>query len=75
MSIYNCQSGGFLSALLGKCVGPLMNVAVPLAKNVASLATVASASAIDGTIQRKPRGRGVLRNHFSHFKWRYKWYY
>ena len=28
------QSGGFLRKLLGKLAGPLMNVAMPLAKNV-----------------------------------------
>ena len=28
------QSGGFLGNLLGKLAGPLMKVAIPLAKNV-----------------------------------------
>ena len=41
---------------------PLMKVAVTLAKNVlAPLATMALASAVDGAIQRKMRGQGVLR--------------
>ena len=39
-----------------------MKVAVPLAKNIfAPLATIASASEIDVVIQRKMRGRGVVR--------------
>ena len=55
------RSEGFLCALLGKFAGPLMKVAVLLAKNIlASLPTMASASAIDGAIQRKMRGKGVL---------------
>ena len=31
------QSGGFLGSLLSKLVGPLMKVAVPLAKNILDL--------------------------------------
>ena len=55
------QSGKFLGAFLGKLVGPLMKVGVPLVKKkVAPLATMASASAIDGAIQRKMRGQGVV---------------
>ena len=55
------QSGGFLGALLGKFAGPLMKVGVPSAKSfLAPLATMASASAIDGAIQRKMRGRGAI---------------
>ena len=47
------QSGGFLGSLLSKLAGPLMKVAVPLAKNIlAPLGTTAAASAIDGAIQR-----------------------
>ena len=60
MSIYNCQSGGFLHAFLDKCAGSLTKVAVPVDQNVASLAIIASASAIDVTTKRKPRGSGVL---------------
>ena len=47
------QSGGFLGKLLSKLVGPLMKVALPLAKNGLT------PSAIDGSIQRKIRGSGV----------------
>ena len=44
------QSGGFLRKLLG----PLMKVAMPLAKNVlASLGLSAAMSAIDGSIKKK----------------------
>ena len=39
------QSGGFLISLLSKLAGPLMNVAIPLAKNIlASLGIAVAAS-------------------------------
>ena len=45
------QSGGFLGSLLSKMAGPLMKVAVPLAKNVlAPLGINAAASPIDAGI-------------------------
>ena len=45
------QTGGFLGNLLGKLAGPLMKVAMPLAKNVlAPLGLSAAMSAIDGSI-------------------------
>ena len=48
------QSGGFLGKLLSKLAGPLMKVALPLAKNVlAPLGLTAAMSAIDGSIQKK----------------------
>ena len=48
------QSGGFLGMLLSKLAGPLMKVALPLAKNVlASLGLTAAMSAIDGSIKKK----------------------
>ena len=44
------QSGGFLGNLLGKLAGPLMKVAMPLAKNVlAPLGLSVAMSAIDGS--------------------------
>ena len=47
------QSGGFLGNLLGKLAGPLMKVAMPLAKNVlAPLGLSATMSAIDGSIKK-----------------------
>ena len=50
------QSGGFLGSLLSKVAGPLMKVAVPLAKNVlAPLGITAAASAIDAGIQKKKK--------------------
>ena len=53
------QSGGFLGALLNKLTGPLMKVL--FAKKVLTLLpTMASASAIDGAIQRKMCRRGVI---------------
>ena len=51
------QSGGFLGSLLSKLAGPLMKVAIPLAKNVlAPLGITAAASAIDAGIQKKIHG-------------------
>ena len=48
------QPGGFLGSLLKKLAGPLMKVAIPLAKNVlAPLGITAAASAIDAGIQKK----------------------
>ena len=48
------ESGGFLGSLLSKSAGPLMKVAIPLAKNVlAPLGITAAASAIDAGIQKK----------------------
>ena len=54
------QSGGFLGKLLSKLAGPLMKVAMPLAKNVlAPLGLTTAMSAIDGSIQNKIHGSGV----------------
>ena len=54
------QSGGFLGKLLSKLVGPLMKVAMPLAKNVlAPLGLTAAMSAIDAGIQKKMRGEVI----------------
>ena len=54
------QSGGFLGSLLSKLAGPLMKVAIPLAKNVlAPLGITATASAIDAGIKKKIHGSGI----------------
>ena len=54
------QSGGFLGKLLSKLAGPLMKVAMPLAKNVlAPLGLTAAMSAIDRSVQKKIHGSGV----------------
>ena len=54
------QSGGFLGKLLSKLAGPLMKVALPLAKNVlAPLGLTAVMSAIDGSIEKEIHGSGV----------------
>ena len=54
------QSGGVLGSLLSKLAGPLMKVAVPLAKNIlAPLGITAAASAIDAGIQKKIHGSGT----------------
>ena len=54
------QSGGFLGNLLGKLAGPLMKLAMPLAKNVlAPLGLSAAMSEIDGSIKKKMLGSGT----------------
>ena len=54
------QSGGFLGKLLSKLAGPLMKVAMPLAKNVlVPLGLTAAISAIGGSIQKKIHGSGI----------------
>ena len=54
------QSGGFLGKLLSKLAGPLMKVALPLAKKLfAPLGLTAAMSAIDGSIQKKIHGSGI----------------
>ena len=46
------QSGGYLGSLLSKLAGPLMKLAIPLAKNIlAPLGITAATSAIDAGIQ------------------------
>ena len=56
------KSGGFLGKLLSKLAGPLMKVAMPLAKNVlAPLDLTAAMSAIDGSIQKKIHGSGATK--------------
>ena len=48
------QSGKFLGSLLSKLAGPLMEVAVPLAKNIlAPLEKTEAASAIEVGMQKK----------------------
>ena len=55
------QSGGFLGSLLSKLAGPLMKVAIPLAKNVvAPLGITAAASIIDTGIEKKIHGSIIL---------------
>ena len=58
------QSGGFWGNLLDKLAGPLMKVAMPLAK--APLGLIAPMSAIDGSIKKK---RCLFRkNNLNNFK-------
>ena len=55
------QSGGFLGSLLSKLAGPLMKVAIPLAKNfLASLGITAAASVIDAGIKKKIHSSGTI---------------
>ena len=53
------QSGGFLGSLLSKLAGPLMIIAIPLAKNVLTPSGItAAALAIYAGIQKKIHGSG-----------------
>ena len=54
-------SGRFLSTVLGKLAGALMKVCVPLLTFLTPLATMLSASALHGAIQRKMCGRGIAK--------------
>ena len=55
------QSGEFLGSLLSKIASPLMEIAVPLAKNIlAPLGMTAAASKINAGIQKKIHGSGTL---------------
>ena len=56
------QSGGFLGNSLGKLAGPLLKVAMPLAKNVlAPLGLSAAMSAIDGSNNKGDEMDDILR--------------
>ena len=53
------QSGGYVGSLLRSLVGPLVKIAIPLAKNIlAPLVITAAASAIDAGILKKIHGSG-----------------
>ena len=55
------QSRGFLGSLLSKLAGPLMKVAIPLAKHVlAPIGITAAASAIDAKIQKKNKKKNMV---------------
>ena len=57
------QSGGFLGSLLSKLAGPLMKVAIPLAKDVlAPLGITAAAPAVNAGVQK------FWNNNFNYFK-------
>ena len=60
------QSRVFLGSLLSKLAGPLMKVAIPLAKHILPpLGITATASAIDGGIQ---KNAWFWKNNFNNFK-------
>ena len=55
------QYGRFLGSLLSKLDGPLMKVAIPLAKNVlAPLGITTASSAIDAGIQKKKKKKYMV---------------
>ena len=61
------QSGGFLGSLLSNLAGPLMKVAVPIARNIlAPLGITAAGSAIDAGIQKK--NTWFWKSNFNNFK-------
>ena len=68
------QSAGFLGSLLSKLAGPLMKVAVPLAKNIlAPLGITVAALAIDAGIQKRKK-TWFRNNKFNNFKWGNEWH-
>ena len=67
------QSGGFLGSLLRKLAGPLMKVAILLAKNVfAPLGITVAASAIATGIQKKIHGSRTITLIISNEEMNYK---
>ena len=67
------QSGGFLASLLSKLAGPLMKVAIHVAKKVLHpLGITAAASAIDVGIQNKTKNKQtwLWEDYVNNFKWR-----
>ena len=54
------QSGGLLGSLLSKLAGPLMKVAIPVAKNIlAPLGITAAAPASDAGIRKKQQKKNM----------------
>ena len=71
------QSGGFLGSLLSKIPGPIIKVAVPLAKDIlAPLRITAATSAIDAGIQKQKKKEETWfwSNNFDNCNWRNEWY-
>ena len=67
------QSGGFLDSLLSKTAGPLIKVALPLAKDIlAPLGITAAASVIDAGVQKKIHGCGTTTLIISNVEMNYK---
>ena len=66
------QCSGFLGSFLSKIAGPLMKIAVSLAKIVlVPLGITAAASAIDSGFK---KNTWFWKYNFSNFKWRNEWY-
>ena len=63
------KPGGFLGSLLSKLAGPLLKIAIPLAKHVlAPLGITAAALAIDAGFQKKKKNTWFWKYHFNNFK-------
>ena len=60
------QSGGFLGLLLSKLAGPLMKVAIPLAKSV--LAPLGITAAASAGMQEFKKNTWFWNNNFNNFK-------
>ena len=69
------QSGVFWGSFSSKLAGPLMKVAVPLAKNVLAPSGITiTASVIDAGIQKKKKNTRFWKNKFNNFKRRNEWH-
>ena len=63
------QCGGFLGSWISRLTGPLIKVAIPVAKNVlVPLEITAAASAIDAGIQKKKKNTWFWNINFNNFK-------
>ena len=63
------QSRGFLGSFLSKLAGPLMKVAIPLAKNIlAPLGITAAALGMIAEIQKKTKKTWIWDNNFNNFQ-------
>ena len=68
------QSGGFSGSLLSKLSGPLMKVAVPLAKKYFSSIRNNSTCFSNWCRNSKKKNTWIWKYDFNNFKWRNEWY-
>ena len=62
------QSGGFFGSLLSKLAGPLMKVAIPLAKNVLALLGITQLLLQQLKQEFKKKNTWFWNNNFNNFK-------
>ena len=67
------QSGGFLGSLLSKLAGPLMKVAIPLAKKCFS-SIRNNTCCFSNWCRNSKENTRFWNNNFNNFKWRNEWH-